>query len=97
LCLCAGAPLNNGTLFCEYDSCFVYRPTMVTQGAARNACQVLGGDLVAYPSYEAQYRVERYFTKQVPLYSYWWAASATAARASGAGGSVACADRRSIC
>jgi hypothetical protein len=45
---------------------------MAAQGAARNACAALGGDLVAYPSFEAQHRVERYFAKQVPLHSYWW-------------------------
>jgi hypothetical protein len=48
---------------------------MATFEGARNSCLSLGGDLPLYPSYEAQYRVERYFTKQVPLYSYWWVAS----------------------
>jgi hypothetical protein len=70
---CIGAPLNNGTLFCELDACFLYRPAAVAQGAARNACQALGGELPLYLSFEAQHRVERYFQKQVPLYSYWWA------------------------
>ena len=70
----AGAPLNNGTLFCNLDACYVYRPAMATFEAARNACQALGGDVVAYPSFEAQAVVEKYFAKQVPLYSYWWVA-----------------------
>jgi hypothetical protein len=75
----AGAPLNNGTLFCNLDACFVYRPAMVTFESARNSCQALGGDLVAYSSFEAQALVEKYFTKQVPLYSYWWVAHAAQA------------------
>jgi hypothetical protein len=50
---------------------------MVTSGAARNSCLALGGDLVAYGSYEAQAQVEKYFAKQVPLYSYWWVAQGT--------------------
>jgi hypothetical protein len=44
---------------------------MATFDGARNSCLALGGDLVAYTSFEAQLKVERYFTKQVPLYSYW--------------------------
>lgn len=55
---------------------------MVTQGAARNACLALGGDLAAYLSFETQLVVEKYFLKQVPLYSYWWVAEA------GAGGAL---------
>jgi hypothetical protein len=47
---------------------------MVTQVAARNACLALGGDMVTYLSFEAQLIVEKYFLKQVPLYSYWWVA-----------------------
>ena len=70
----AGAPLANGTLFCDGESCYVYRPTMVAFAAARNTCLSLGGDLVAYPSIEVQAAVEKYFSKQVPLYSYWWVA-----------------------
>jgi hypothetical protein len=38
----------------------------------RNACLALGGDMVAYMSYEAQLAVEKYFLKQTPLHSYWW-------------------------
>jgi hypothetical protein len=52
---------------------------MVAQSAARNSCQALGGDLPVYLSFEAQYRVERYFAKQVFLYSYWWVAPAAGA------------------
>jgi hypothetical protein len=53
---------------------------MATFDSARNSCLALGGDLVAYPSYVAQAQVERYFTKQVPLYSYWWVARITQAQ-----------------
>jgi hypothetical protein len=69
----AGAPLSNGTQFCDMESCYVYRPAAASFGAARNSCLALGGDLVVYPSFDVQLRVERYFTKQLQLASYWWA------------------------
>lgn len=50
----------------------MYRPALASYGAARNSCLALGGDLAAYPSFEVQLRVERYFTKQLQLASYWW-------------------------
>ena len=74
--LLAGAPLNNATQFCDGEQCYVYRAAAATFGAARDVCEALGGQLVAYPGWEVQLRVERYFPKQLQLLSYWWVAAA---------------------